>query len=77
LFYWLSKLALGGQDGGMMRRIAPVLGVLLILVGGLWTLQGIGVVGGSFMTGSRTWLLIGLVLVVLGIALLLRRARGR
>jgi hypothetical protein len=70
-------LTLSGQDGAMMRRIAPVLGVLLILVGGLWTLQGIGVVGGSFMTGSRTWLLIGLVLVVLGIVLLLRRARRR
>ena len=45
------------------------------LLGGLWTLQGVGVVGGSFMTGSRLWLVIGLVLVVAGVALLLRLRR--
>ena len=59
----------------MTRWMAPVAGVLLILLGGLWTLQGIGVVGGSFMTGSRLWLVIGLILVVAGVALLLRRGR--
>jgi hypothetical protein len=59
----------------MTRWMAPVAGVLLILLGGLWTLQGIGVVGGSFMTGSRLWLVIGLLLVVAGVALLLRRGR--
>ena len=30
-------------------------------------MQGIGLVGGSFMTGQRLWLVIGIVLVVLGI----------
>ena len=59
----------------MTRWIGPVLGVLLVLLGGLWTLQGLGVVGGSFMTGSRLWLVIGLVLLVAGVALLLRRRR--
>lgn len=59
----------------MTRWIAPVAGVLLILLGGLWTLQGVGVIGGSFMTGSRLWLVIGLILVVAGVALLLRRRR--
>jgi hypothetical protein len=50
-----------------------IVGLLLILIGGVWTLQGFGVVGGSFMTGSTTWLVIGLVLVLAGIALLARR----
>lgn len=59
----------------MTRWIAPVLGVLLVVLGGLWTLQGLGLVGGSFMTGSRLWLAIGLVLVIAGVALLLRRRR--
>ena len=63
-FYALSKLVSW-----------PVVGVLLVLLGGLWTLQGVGVVGGSFMTGSRLWLVIGLVLVVAGVALLLRLRR--
>lgn len=64
-----------GQDGAMTRWIAPVAGVLLVLLGGLWTLQGVGVLGGSFMTGSRLWLVIGLVVLVAGAALLLRRRR--
>ena len=59
----------------MTRWVGPVVGVLLVLLGGLWTLQGVGVVGGSFMTGSRLWLVIGLVLVVAGVALLLRLGR--
>jgi hypothetical protein len=52
-----------------------VLGILLVALGGLWTLQGIGMVGGSFMTGSRMWLVIGLVMVAGGVALLLRLRR--
>ena len=56
--------------------IARIVGVLLVLLGGLWTLQGFGLVGGSFMTGSTTWLVIGLVLVAAGIALLTRRRRA-
>jgi len=59
--------------GQWVRRI---IGVVLVLVGGLWTLQGFGVVGGSFMTGSTTWLIIGLVAVVVGLVLLVpRRSR--
>jgi LPXTG-motif cell wall-anchored protein len=59
----------------MTRWMAPVAGVLMVLLGGLWTLQGVGVVGGSFMTGSRLWLVIGLIVLVAGVALLLRRRR--
>jgi hypothetical protein len=61
----------------MTRWIGPVAGVLLLLIGGLWTLQGLGVVGGSFMTGSKLWLVIGLVVVALAVALLARSLRGR
>jgi hypothetical protein len=42
----------------------------------LWTLQGIGLVGGSFMTGDPTWLYIGLATVAfgaIGLALVRRR----
>jgi hypothetical protein len=44
---------------------------VLVLVGGLWALQGLGVVGGSAMTRSTAWLVIGLVTVGMGIAVLL------
>jgi hypothetical protein len=56
-------------------------GVLLVLVGAVWALQGVGVLGGSAMTGSTLWAVIGpivavvgLVLIVIGIA---RRSRSR
>jgi hypothetical protein len=57
--------------------VVRVLGVLLVLIGALWTLQGFGVVGGSFMTGSATWLVIGLVCVAVGLALVTRRRAPR
>jgi hypothetical protein len=58
-------------------RYAWVVGLLLVLIGGVWTLQGIGVLGGSFMTGSTTWLVIGIVLVVAGVVVLTRRPTRR
>jgi len=61
----------------MRRTVPPVLGGLLVLIGLVWTLQGANVLGGSFMTGSTLWLVVGLVLLALGIALLVRALRGR
>jgi hypothetical protein len=52
-----------------MRLGSVVLGLVGILVGGLWILQGSGVLLGSFMTGQRFWLIIGIVVAVVGIAL--------
>ncbi len=54
-----------------------IIGVVLVLLGGLWTLQGFGVVGGSFMTGSTAWLVIGLFTVVMGLVLLIPRRSRR
>jgi uncharacterized membrane protein HdeD (DUF308 family) len=52
-------------------------GVLCVLIGALWFLQGVGVVGGSFMTGSKLWLFIGVVVVLAGVALLRTGFRAR
>lgn len=64
-----------------MTRWLPVvlgaLGVLLFVIGGVWTLQGADLLGGSFMTGSRTWLVIGLLVLVGGIALVSSSVRSR
>ncbi len=64
-----------GHDRGMTRWIGLVLGVLLALLGALWTLQGAGVVGGSFMSGSRLWVVIGVVAFIAGVGLLVRSLR--
>ena len=56
----------------MQRRPPPrrgrlFLAGLAIAVGVLWILQGLGYVGGSFMTGDPLWALAGAGLVVLGL----------
>lgn len=51
----------------MRTRIALIVGVLLAVAGTIWILQGLNVlVSDSFMTGSRTWVVIGAVAVVAG-----------
>jgi flagellar basal body-associated protein FliL len=50
-------------------------GIILLLIGVLWVLQGLGIVGGSFMTGQRQWFYIGVVTAVVGLALLAWAAR--
>jgi hypothetical protein len=47
------------------------------LFGVLWALQGFGVVGGSFMSGSTTWALIGPLVAVLGFGTALLALRPR
>ena len=55
----------------MGRQVAVVVGVVMLLLGGLWTLQGLGYVGGSPMTGSDTWAIIGPLVAGLGVALVI------
>jgi len=50
-----------------------VVGVLLVVVGGVWFLQGIDVLGGSFMSGDAFWAFVGVPMVVVGLALVIPR----
>lgn len=61
---------------GRGRVLGMVAAVLMVLVGGLWTLQGLGYVGGSAMSGSQAWAIIGPLVAGLGVALALTVARG-
>ena len=60
-----------------IRVALVVLGALIGIAGIIWTLQGLGYVTGSFMTGATVWAVIGPVTAVAGLALvafgLLRR----
>lgn len=51
----------------MRNRIYLALGVLLFLIGGVWTLQGLGVLGGSAMSGDSTWAFVGPVVAAVGV----------
>jgi hypothetical protein len=53
-----------------------VLGGILFLVGGVWTLQGLGYLAGSPMTGVATWAIIGPLVAGLGVALAIVGLRG-
>ena len=65
----------GGEDRaakgaeGRMRWVLVIVGGLMVLMGGVWTLQGIGVLPGSFMTGQTFWAVAGLLTLVAGAAL--------
>jgi hypothetical protein len=61
---------------GPKRIAALVCGVLLALVGLVWSGQGAGVIKGSYMSGSTTWFAIGLVCLVAGLALIFLSFRG-
>ncbi len=60
-----------------MRIALDAVGVLLILAGGVWFLQGINVLRGNMMSGQSQWVVIGAVVGIIGIALLVFANRRR
>lgn len=59
-----------------MRTIVVVGGLVLLLIGLVWVLQGANVLMGSAMSGSSLWLAIGSVLVVVGLIVMGLGFRG-
>jgi hypothetical protein len=60
-----------------MKWVLLVVGVLLVLTGILWTLQGLDVVGGSAMSGVTLWAIVGPIVAVLGLVLAIVGARRK
>ena len=60
-----------------MRIASTVVGVLCLLVGCVWFLQGINVLPGSFMTGQTKWAVYGGLLFIVGSGLLVVARRRR
>jgi len=58
------------------KALLLALGGVLFLVGGVWTLQGLGYLAGSPMTGVATWAIIGPLVAGLGVALAIVGVRG-
>ena len=61
----------------MTRWVLRVLGVVGILMGTVWMLQGIGVLPGSFMSGQMVWFWMGLAAAGVGFVLIVFSTRGR
>ncbi len=51
------------------RLLLVAAGSLITVAGVIFTLQGVGVIGGSFMSGTTTWAVAGPVIALAGLAL--------
>jgi amino acid transporter len=59
----------------MKRPLPFVLGVIVALVGIVFTLQGIGVMSGSSMSNTTTWSILGPIIAIVGALLVYRGTR--
>jgi len=62
----------------MRKSVLVTVGVVIAVLGAIFTLQGLGFIGGSAMTGSTLWAVLGPIIAVAGIAIAvfgLRRGR--
>jgi hypothetical protein len=61
-----------------VKKTLPVtLGLLMLVIGAVWTFQGLGYLEGSPMTGVEVWAVIGPLVAGLGVALVIVGLRGR
>jgi hypothetical protein len=66
------------ERGSAMRQVLlVVIGVAAAVAGIVWTLQGLGYVGGSFMSGATVWAVIGPVVALAGLVLIAVGSRSR
>lgn len=52
-----------------MNRTRLVMGSVVALIGLVFFLQGIGLLGGSAMTGETLWVVVGALMVLAGLIL--------
>lgn len=55
----------------MWRRLFGWAGLLMLIAGVVWTLQGFGLIRGSVMTGVTLWAVVGPVVALGGLALMM------
>lgn len=60
----------------MKKAVLVAIGLLLVAVGVVWTLQGLGYVGGSSMTDESFWAIVGPIVAAAGVSLLYVTFRG-
>ena len=58
-----------------MRVSRLVVAILLALVGLVWIGQGTNLIGGSAMSGSPFWAIVGLVLIAAALVIVVRERR--
>lgn len=61
----------------MRNWLVSVAGVVLIIAGVIWSLQGFDVIGGSSMSGKSIWAIIGPIVAVIGLGMAFMGLRRR
>jgi hypothetical protein len=61
----------------MAKPLWVVAGVVMVLIGLLWTLQGLDIITGSSMSGTTTWSIIGPIVLLVGAFIMSVGIRGR
>ena len=60
-----------------MRALWVAMGAIMVLVGAVWTFQGLGYLEGSPMTDQTLWAVLGPILAGFGVGLIVVGARRR
>lgn len=60
-----------------MKQLSVVVGAVLVLAGVTFGLQGLGVLGGSAMSGQNAWAVLGPLIALVGVVLVVGGLRGR
>ena len=69
---------MSGSVDAMNKNLRVGFGVVLVLMGLIWTLQGVDVLkGSSVMSGKPLWAVIGPIMALAGLALIVGKLRRR
>ena len=63
--------------GELMKTVLNIVAIILILAGGIFFLQGINVLPGSYMTGDPQWAINGGGMIVVALGLMFWANRRR
>jgi uncharacterized membrane protein YdbT with pleckstrin-like domain len=74
--HYAARGTLGSMNSRVGRIALVTIGGIAVIIGAVFAGQGLNLIPGSFMTGSRMWLYIGLIVAVVGIILVVLGLRG-
>ena len=57
------------QAARMRKPVLITVGAIVAVMGVIFTFQGLGVIGGSAMTGSTLWAILGPIIALVGLVL--------
>lgn len=60
----------------MSKAVGIAVGAMLVVIGAVFTVQGLGYLAGSLMTGVTLWAVVGPVVALVGLVLVVRAVRN-